>query len=140
MAHITKTRVDPVAIGALSERSGVNIETIRYYERIGLVPKPPRSGGGRRLYDPEDVKRLAFVRRSRELGFSLDEIRTLLALADCGSCAEVHGLTLRHIQDVRRKIVDLKKLEGVLAALAKECDAGRRRRCPIIEVLSAEPQ
>ena len=139
MARITKTRADPVAIGSLSERCGVNIETIRYYERIGLVPKPPRSGGGRRLYGPEDVKRLAFVRRSRELGFSLDEIRTLLALADRGSCAEVHGLTLRHIEDVRRKIVDLKKLEGVLVALAKECHSGRQRRCPIIDVLFAEP-
>ena len=129
-----------LTISQVARQIRLRPSAIRYYERIGLVPKPPRSGGGRRLYGPEDVKRLAFVRRSRELGFSLDEIRTLLALADRGSCAEVHGLTLRHIEDVRGKIVDLKKLEGVLAALAKECEAGRWRRCPIIEVLSAEPQ
>ena len=135
---VTTSRAASIAIGPLSERSGVHIETIRYYERIDLVPKPPRSDGGHRLYGHEDVQRLAFIRRSRELGFSLDEIRALLALADQGSCAEVHKLTLRHIADVRDKIADLKKLERALVTLAKECRAGRRRRCPIIDVLSAD--
>ena len=135
---ITNSRPASVTIGALSEHSGVNIETIRYYERIGLVPKPPRTDGGHRLYGKEDVQRLAFIRRSRELGFSLDEVRTLLALADRGSCAQVHDLTLGHIADVRHKIADLKKLERALVGLAKECRAGRRRRCPIIDVLSAD--
>ena len=137
---ITKSRAVSVAIGPLSQQSGVNIETIRYYERISLVPKPPRSAGGHRLYGQEDVQRLAFIRRSRELGFSLDEVRALLALADQGSCAEVHTLTLQHIADVRDKIADLKKLERALTVLAKECRAGHRRRCPIIEVLSANVQ
>src|SRR5438132_8009272 len=110
ISMITNSRAASVAIGVLSERSGVNIETIRYYERIGLVPKPPRSDGGHRLYGREDVQRLAFVRRSRELGFSLEEIRALLGLADGGSGAQVHGLTVRHIADVRQKIADLKRL------------------------------
>jgi MerR family mercuric resistance operon transcriptional regulator len=135
---ITKSRPASVAIGALSNRSGVNIETIRYYERIGMVPKPPRTDGGHRLYGKEDVRRLAFIRRSRELGFSLDEVRALLALADDGSCAEVHDITLRHIADVRHKIADLKKLQRALVVLAAECNAGRKRRCPIIETLSAD--
>jgi MerR family mercuric resistance operon transcriptional regulator len=135
---ITNSRPASVAIGALSERSGVNIETIRYYERIGLVPKPPRSDGGHRLYGREDVQRLSFIGRSRELGFSIAQVRALLALADQGSCAEVHDLTLQHIADVRHKVADLKKLERALVDLAKECRAGRRRRCPIIDVLSAD--
>ena len=138
MTTNTRSRAGVVSIGSLSERTGVNIETIRYYERIGLVPKPPRSGGGHRLYGKEDAKRLAFIRRCRELGFSLDEVRTLLALADHSSCAKVKDLTLRHTADVRRKITDLKKLERALVELAVACGSGQRRRCPIIDVLSAD--
>ena len=138
MATITKARAASVAIGKLSEQSGVNIETIRYYERIGLVPRAARSSGGRRLYGGEDVKRLVFIRRSRELGFSIEDIRTLFALADGGSCAKVHELTIGHIADVRRKIGDLMKLEAALVGLARGCRAGRRRRCPIINVLYAK--
>src|SRR3546814_908405 len=80
-------------IGTLSGRTGVNIETIRYYERIGVMPKPPRSVGGQRVYDAGHLKRLAFIRRSRELGFSLDEIRALLRLVDGGDypCGEEIG-------------------------------------------------
>lgn len=126
-------------IGALSERAGVNIETIRYYERIGIMPKPPRTDGGQRVYDEGHVKRLTFIRRSRELGFSLDDIRALLKLVDGGdyTCGEVHKMALTHITDIRCKIVDLRRMERVLVTLAGKCKGGDVPECPILETLSA---
>jgi MerR family mercuric resistance operon transcriptional regulator len=125
-------------IGRLSVATGVNIETIRYYERIGLMPRPPRSGGGRRLYDETASRRLGFIRRARELGFSIDEIRALLALSGGkGKCADVHALTVAHLADVKQKIADLKKLERTLAGTAERCARDASPDCPIIEALSA---
>ena len=126
-------------IGALSTRTGVNIETIRYYERIGVMPKPPRTVGGQRVYDAGHLKRLTFIRRSRELGFSLDEVRALLGLVDGGNytCGEVHEMTLGHIADIRRKIADLRRMEGVLKDMAAKCDGGDVPECPILDALSA---
>src|SRR3546814_10670552 len=101
--NIKDIRSKPYGIGDLSGRTGVNIETIRYYERIGIMPEPPRSAGRQRVYDSGHIKRLAFIRRSRELGFSLDEVRALLTLVDGGdyTCGEVHEMTLAHIADIR---------------------------------------
>jgi len=126
-------------IGTLSTRTGVNIETIRYYERIGLMPAPPRTEGGQRVYDAGHLKRLAFIRRSRELGFSLDDIRALLRLVDGGdyTCGEVHQMTLAHISDIRRKIADLRRMERVLKEMAAKCEGGDVPDCPILEALSA---
>jgi MerR family mercuric resistance operon transcriptional regulator len=91
-------------IGALSRRTGCKVETIRYYERIGLLPPPPRSAGGQRHYGKDGLKRLTFIRRSRELGFSLKEVRGLLRLVDGGgyTCAEVRAITLDHLAEVRQ--------------------------------------
>ena len=124
-------------IGAISRRTGVNIETIRYYERIGVMPTPRRSDSGQRLYDEAQLNRLAFVKRSRELGFTLKEVRALLALIDSGSmtCGEVHGLTIKHLQEVRKKIADLRKLEQALDDLATQCSRGNVPDCPIVETL-----
>lgn len=135
----TKPRAAAVTIGKLSERTGVNIETIRYYERIGLLPPPPRSVGRHRLYDDEHRQRLAFVRRARELGFSLDQVRALLGLSGKHglACEEVKTLTQRHIAEVRRKIRDLRKLERVLSDLSARCRPDRVPECPILEALSA---
>jgi MerR family mercuric resistance operon transcriptional regulator len=126
-------------IGALSERTGVNIETIRYYERIGMLPAPPRSEGGHRVYGSEHLKRLAFVRRCRELGFSLDDIRLLLNLVDGGdyTCAEVKAMTLAHADAIRRKIADLRRMERVLKDMAARCDDGNVPECAIVEALSS---
>ncbi|MBI1986015.1 MAG: helix-turn-helix domain-containing protein [Rhodospirillales bacterium] len=126
-------------IGALSKRTGVNIETIRYYERIGMVPKPPRSEGGHRVYDQNHLKRLAFVRRTRELGFSLEEIRALLELVDGGdyTCAEVKAMTLAHADVIRQKIADLRRMERVLKGMAAQCDGGDVPECPIVDALSS---
>ena len=94
-------QTEEFSIGVLSERSGVNIETIRYYEKIGVMPTPARSAGGYRVYCHEHARRLHFVRRGRELGFSLDELRGLLRLVDGHSytCREVHDLTIEHMKD-----------------------------------------
>jgi MerR family mercuric resistance operon transcriptional regulator len=129
------------AIGALSAKTGVNIETIRYYERIGLMPAPPRTEGRQRIYDAEHLRRLTFIRRSRELGFSLDQIRALLGLAGKHelTCAEVKGLAEQHIADVQLKIKDLKRLERILSDLAARCHGRRVPDCPILDALSAAP-
>ncbi|MDH3701957.1 MAG: helix-turn-helix domain-containing protein [Alphaproteobacteria bacterium] len=123
--------------GRLSKRTGCNIETIRYYESIGLVPDPPRTAGRHRVYGEEHLKRLTFICRSRELGFSLSEIRSLLALVDGGdsSCAEVQALTLAHVGDVKRKIADLRRMERVLSAMAVQCEDDEIPECPIIDAL-----
>jgi MerR family transcriptional regulator, mercuric resistance operon regulatory protein len=129
-----------LSIGELSRRSGVNIETIRYYERIKMMPAPPRAASGRRIYGPAETRSLAFIRRSRELGFTLEEIRALLALsADDGnnSCAEVRQLAASHLADVRAKIADLRAMASVLSEAVRRCDAGELPGCPLIDALSA---
>ena len=130
-----------IAIGELSRRTGCNIETIRYYERIGLMPAPPRRGRYR-SYGGGDVVRLGFVRRARELGFTLDEVRALLGLAAGGdsTCAEVRDLAAVHLKDVRARIADLKRMERVLADSVRACDAGQDPGCPLIDTLYAEPR
>lgn len=130
-----------LSIGSLSQQSGVNIETIRYYEKIGVMPKPGRSAGGYRVYAPEHVKRLHFIRRGRELGFSLEELRGLLRLVDGHSytCAEVHALTVEHLTDIRQKIVDLKRLERVMSNMAASCSRDQIPECPVIDALFKMP-
>ena len=129
-----------IAVGEFSRRTGCNIETIRYYERIGLLPKPRREKGGRfRRYDRDDVARLRFIRGARQLGFTLDEVRGLLRLAR-GDGEEVRmearGIAAAHVAGIRAKIADLQAMERVLTDAICECDGGQRPRCPLIEVLS----
>jgi MerR family mercuric resistance operon transcriptional regulator len=137
---LTSTRAAPILIGELSARTGVNIETIRYYERIGVMPAPSRKNGRQRIYEESHVQRLTFVRRGRELGFALDDMRTLLALADRGeeACAETKEMTLRHLTDVRGKIASLRKLERALREMTDACRPGQQSSCPILEALSAD--
>lgn len=125
-------------IGILSERSGVNIETIRYYERADLLPKPQRSAAGYRLYRTIDSDRLCFIRRARDLGFSLDEVRRLLDLADqkSRSCRRVHDIAVEHLAEVRAKIGDLRRMERVLATLVKACTQGTMPACPLLKTLA----
>jgi MerR family mercuric resistance operon transcriptional regulator len=132
-----KTGIKQKTIGGLSKVSGVHIETIRYYERIKLLPKPSRTQGGYRLYGEESAKRLAFIRRSRELGFSLEGIRVLLGLADGkpANCAKVKAITQLHLGEVQRKILDLKKMESVLQSMIGTCKGGKVPNCPIIDAL-----
>ncbi len=126
--------------GALSKRTGCNIETIRYYESIGLLADPPRTRAGHRVYSQDHLRRLTFVRRCRQLGFSLREIRSLLRLIEGGesACAEVHALTLDHVADVQRKIADLRRMERVLSDMAAQCRQDEIPDCPIIDNLFEE--
>ncbi|MDP6345086.1 MAG: helix-turn-helix domain-containing protein [Alphaproteobacteria bacterium] len=130
-----------VAIGAVSRRTGCPIETIRYYEKIALLPKPARTAGGHRLYRKGEVERLSFILRCRQLGFAIDEIRALLDLVDGGenSCTAVKAITEERLVDVRRKIADLRKLEGTLADMVAACGTGQVPDCPVIEALHAKP-
>ena len=133
--------MDVLSIGKLSQQSGVNIETIRYYEKIGVMPAPGRSAGGFRIYEPDHLKRLSFVRRSRQLGFSLDEIRNLLRLVDGHghTCAEVHALMLSHLAEIRRKIRDLRRLQRAMAEMAARCSGESVPECPIVDALFDAP-
>lgn len=125
-------------IGALSAQTGVNIETIRYYERIGVMPAPPRTEGRQRVYDENYLKRLTFIRRGRELGFSLDQVRDLLGLVRGHdlTCADVKVMTERHVAEIRRKLKDLKRLQRVLNDLAAQCHGHAVPDCPILEALA----
>jgi MerR family mercuric resistance operon transcriptional regulator len=140
MRSVAPISPEALSIGELSRRTGVNIETVRYYERIKILPAPARTSSGRRVYGPTEVRNLAFIRRSRELGFTLDEIRALLALsAEDGNntCAEVRQVAARHLADIRAKIVDLRAMARVLSDAVERCDAGEMPGCPLIDTLLA---
>src|SRR5262249_33730375 len=126
-----------IAIGQLAKNTGTNVETIRYYERVGLLATPARSSGGYRLYRTEHLKRLNFVRRARALGFSIDEVRTLLRLADEHErpCAKARIVADAHLKDVRAKIADLRRMERVLKATVARCAVGQGTHCPVIDAL-----
>jgi MerR family transcriptional regulator, mercuric resistance operon regulatory protein len=123
-------------IGKLSRLAGVGIETIRYYERIGLMPQPPRTDGGRRTFGPDNLATLSFIRRCRELGFSLDDVRALLALRGSDrTCSDVKSIAARHLQAVRVKLHALSEIEGNLTALIARCPGDERPECPVLDAL-----
>jgi MerR family mercuric resistance operon transcriptional regulator len=140
MRAITASRVENVAIGELSRRTGVNIETIRYYERIKMLPTPPRTASGRRIYGATDLRILAFIRRARELGFSLDEIRALLRLGgpEKASCREVREIAAHHLEGIRAKLGDLRKLERLLAKTVARCSGRTAPDCPVLDILDVQ--
>jgi MerR family mercuric resistance operon transcriptional regulator len=137
MHTITASRAEHLSIGALSRLTGVNIETIRYYERVKMLPAPPRALNGRRVYDSTQFRILAFIRRSRELGFSLDEIRALIRLGgpEKATCREVREIATRHLQDIRAKLDDLRKLERLLARTVSQCSGKKVPDCPVLDIL-----
>lgn len=125
------------SIGELSQQSGVHVETIRYYEKIGLVPHPSRTAGGHRVFADDALKRLTFIKRSRELGFTLEEIRNLLGLVEGGyTCGQIKEAALAHLGDIQRRIADLRRMQRVLANTAKRCKGGATPSCPIMDVLT----
>ena len=140
MTAITAARADGLTIGQLSKLTSVNIETIRYYEKIGMLPPPPRTEGGRRAYGRLETRMLAFIRRARELGFSLDEIRALLRLGgpEKATCGEVRTIATRHLEDIRAKLSDLKKLERLLSKTVARCTGRAAPDCPVLEILDIE--
>lgn len=130
-----------MAIGALAKATGTKAETIRFYEKIGILPEPARTSGNYRTYGVEHVRRLSFVRRARDLGFPLETVRAMLALADQPDrpCGEVDALVLEQLREVERKIADLQRLREELDRLAHQCrGGGRMADCRIIEALSPQ--
>jgi MerR family mercuric resistance operon transcriptional regulator len=126
--------------GALAKRFGCNIESIRYYENIALLGAPDRTQSGHRLYSQTDQARLGFILRARELGFSVEELRSLLSLADSHdyTCGEVLALTKVHLDDIRAKIRDLSKLERTLNDITADCKGGALSSCPVMDALLAD--
>lgn len=127
-----------ISRGELARLTGVNHETIRYFERIGILADPPRTEGGHRLYDDSHVRALSFIRRARGLGFAPDEVRAILDLGGPGqaSCAEVHQIAAHHLDQVREKIADLVELERLLAETVEHCSGGMTPECAVIDMLS----
>lgn len=126
------------SIGALAKAGGIKVQTVRYYEKIGILSEPYRSPGNQRRYTDGHMERLMFIRHGRSLGFSLDQIRGLLDLSDDPDrpCNEVDAIARLHLSDVRNKIARLRDLEKELKRMVRECSGGRVSGCRIIEVLS----
>ena len=126
-----------LSIGTLSRRTGTKVQTIRYYEQIGLMREPGRSEGGQRRYHEADLDRLAFIRHARQLGFALDAIRELLAMADepQRSCADADSIARRQLVQVERRILRLEALRTELERMIAECHGRRVADCRVLEVL-----
>jgi len=133
------SRAEDLSIGELSKYCGVNVETVRYYERIKMLSAPPRTASGRRVYGPAEKRALSFIRRSRDLGFTLEEIRALLDLGgpERASCADVHKIASAHLAKVRSKLSDLAKLEAILSETVARCTDGAAPDCPVLDILDA---
>lgn len=129
-------RNNALTIGSVAKISGVGIETIRYYERIGLLAKPPRGVNGHRNYSAEQADAVIFVSRSRKLGFSLSTIRDLMRLRACGAhCDKVRDVVIAHRNNVRHQIDALQQIERALSELVNECEPDTQSCCPIIHEL-----
>jgi MerR family mercuric resistance operon transcriptional regulator len=133
-----------LSVGELASQAGSKVETVRYYEKVGLMPEPPRTEGGHRLYSHSHLKRLVFIRRSRELGFPIEQVRQLLKFIDepRHTCGEVKTLAVLQAREVQRKIDDLKRLRKALNEMAVKCkgDSYSVDNCPIIDALFKENQ
>lgn len=130
--------VEKLTIGKLASATGTKVETVRWYEKVGLIAPPARTGGNYRAYSPDDLARLSFIRRARDLGFSLDQVRALLDLAaqrerDCGT---VDVIAAEHLAEVDRKLADLTALRRELARLISTCEGGTVADCRILEALA----
>src|SRR6185436_5611339 len=132
------TAMKTLTIGALAKATDTKVETIRYYERVGLLPRPGRTAGNYRSYGESHLARLSFVRRSRDLGFSIEDVRALLRLADQKrrDCASVGAIACAHVAEIERKITDLKALRRELRALMAQCEKGRVDECRVLEALA----
>ncbi len=128
---------DLFKIGALAQKTGCQVETVRFYERVGLLADPARTASGHRVYDRSHEKRLRFIRRSRELDFSLEEIKALLGFLDSDdySCDQVQEFAEEHIQKIKAKVAELRKMEKSLVQLASQCEVNIKKGCPLLDQL-----
>ncbi|BCN39788.1 MAG: Hg(II)-responsive transcriptional regulator [Alicycliphilus sp.] len=128
-----------LTIGSLADEAGVNVETIRYYQRRGLMPEPDKPAQGYRRYDATTVKRVRFIKRAQALGFTLEEIGGLLKLDEAHACAETRELASHKLQTIETKLADLVAMRKALTALLCQCDAGAMKgNCPIIHALGSD--
>ncbi|WP_366918938.1 Hg(II)-responsive transcriptional regulator [Burkholderia aenigmatica] len=128
-----------LTIGKLADAAGVNIETIRYYQRRGLLDEPPKPPGGHRRYAPEQAKRVRFIKRAQALGFTLDEVGALLTLDAACACGETRALAVRKLGLIEQKMADLAVMRQALGGLVQQCDAGDGgASCPIIVSFSED--
>ena len=126
-----------LSIGKLAQAAGVNVETIRYYQRRSLLAEPPKPLNGHRRYPRDDVQRVRFVKRAQALGFSLDEVAVLLQLESARACTKTRALARRKQESLERKLADLSALHSALGALISQCDQSQgKAKCPIIEALT----
>lgn len=127
-----------LTIGELAKRTDTKVVTIRYYEGLGILPKAPRSTGNYRIYSQEHLGRLSFVRRARALGFTLQQIRDLLAITEekSGDCCAVDEIARAHLADVEQKVADLSRLASELKRVLRQCKGGKIKDCRIVETLS----
>lgn len=126
-----------LTIGVLAREAGVNVETVRYYQRRGLLAEPGRPAGGVRRYGAVEIARLRFIRRARDTGFSLDEVAELLRLARTPNCRGARSIAARKLEQVEARMAELERLRAALQTLVAQCDAGEDRHCAIIDRLSA---
>ena len=135
-----RTTVSELSIGALAQDANVNVETIRYYQRRGLIDKPDKPQGGHRRYAPPAVKRVRFIKRAQQLGFTLEEVKALLRLEDGQSCGETRALAEHKLALIEGRLASLNRMHRLLRNLIEACRKGKRpRSCPIIATLSADP-
>lgn len=128
-----------LTIGRLADKAGVNVETIRYYQRRGLMAEPEKPTSGHRRYASEAIKRVRFIKRAQVLGFTLDEVGSLLELDEASACAETRELAAHKLQVIEDKLADLKAMRKALTALLRQCDTGMTTgNCPIIHTLTAD--
>lgn len=128
-----------LTIGKLAESAGVSIETIRYYQRRGLLEEPDKPPGGHRRYAPEQSRRVRFIKRAQALGFTLSEVGTLLSLGTACACSETRTLASRKLTMIEQKLADLAAMRHALAGLVRQCDTGSSDAdCPILDVLARE--
>lgn len=131
-----KSAPDSLTVGALADAAGVNVETVRFYQRKGLMPKPQRPAGGIRRYGQADLARLEFIKAGQRLGFSLDEVSELLKLEDGTHCDEARRLAERKLRDVREKLAHLRRIQFALSQLVGRCGSARgAMKCPLIASL-----
>lgn len=131
--------VKELTIGQVADSAGVNVETIRYYQRRGLLEEPLKPQRGHRRYPPETVKHIRFIKRAQALGFTLEEVAALLTLEAACACAETRALAAHKVDVIEKKLSDLSAMRDALAGLVRQCDAGEPAQgCPIIQVLSRD--
>ena len=129
--------MEALTIGALAKQAGVHVETIRYYQRRGLLDEPVRPAGGIRRYGAATAARIAFIKRAQDIGFSLDEVKELLRLERTPGCRDARAIAAKKLALVEARIADLQRVRRVLSTLVAACGAGTERRCPIIDSLSS---